>query len=132
MIRQLLPSPVSFLTVDLVYSSSVARAGKLQPVGQIWPSQIRPQAKNSFYISEQLDLKWLCKYQHSVFNFASWPGKPKLFPIWPFTRKVCCLLLYSIMILLLYNPRCPIVASHHAFAQAITAMPNCLSSTITG
>lgn len=60
---------------------------------------IRAKAKTSFYISEQLHIKWLYKYQHSVLNFTSWPQKPKICMLWSITGKVYPLLLYIIMIL---------------------------------
>ena len=33
--------------------------------------------------------KVLFKYLHNILHFASWPAKPKIITIWPFTEKAC-------------------------------------------
>lgn len=124
MIRQLLTSP-AFSLIFPCGPHVLILCGKgwqTTPLGQTWPSQIRPQAKNDFYVSERLHTK-LYQNQHKVFNFASWAAKPKIVTVWPYIRKVDCPLLHIIVIrfAMQYHQINHIVTLHHVFSQAIPA-----------
>lgn len=95
---------------------------------------IRAKAKTSFYISEQLHIKWFYKYQHSVFNFTSWPPKLKYVCSGPLQEKFTLSCFTLSWYFLPCNPKCPLLqvkrGFYHACAQAIPATPNCHSSTV--
>lgn len=40
------------------------------------------------FVNGWLHIKLLYEYQHSVFSFASWGAKPKIFTVWPFTGSL--------------------------------------------
>lgn len=129
-IRQLLTSPAS----SLVWTSCTHPLWKKLTNDTHGPNlalKMRAKAKNSFYISEEIHIKWLYKYQHSVFNFASWPEKPKICILWPLQDKFTVSFFTLSGYFWPHNPKCTIVAFHHAFTQVIPATQNCLSSTTT-
>lgn len=61
----------------------------------------------------------LYKYQHNVFDFASWNTEPKIFTIQLFTGEVYCLLLCIIVILFAIH----YLQIHHG------CTPSCLCSS---
>ena len=72
-----------------------AETGKLYPAGQIWPtacffmwSFVGTQSYPFIYV---LSVAVFCATAASwvVVTETVWPGKPKMFTVWPSTEKVC-------------------------------------------
>lgn len=87
-----------------MFNYSMPRVGKLQPVGQIWPTTCLSYALLEkpcplVYISSMAALATKAKLSSCD---REWTGhKPKIFTMWPFTEKVCWPLLCAHSILLI-------------------------------
>ena len=68
---------------------------------------------------------------HVTVAEITWPEKPKICILWPLQDKFTVSFFTLSGYFWPHNPKCTIVAFHHAFTQVIPATQNCLSSTTT-
>lgn len=112
-------------------SSFVARAGKWQPMGQTWPSWSEQKLRLVFIFLNSCILNG-----YTSTNIVSWtlplgPKSLKYVCSGPLQEKFTLSCFTLSWYFLPCNPKRPVVTFCHAFAQAIPATPDCLSSTST-